>query len=612
MKKTSPLYFSIRKKIVLIFLCFSIFSNAQNANPQIERLQRAIFIFNLAQQVVGYTPAKKEQITIGVLGADRTSIDLRALAQNRTISGFPVSIVSFQKVKDINTIDILYVHEKFNFDSTYILNTIKGKQILLITEDYAYNSSMINIVGVGSGFEYEINEDKLSNENFYFASSLRKNSISSSEKWKRLFKESQSLLEIEQEEVLKKEAEISKKDTFIETQRNTLFTIKDTLLQQKGTIKKTQELLAEQGDSIAKLWTLNEIQSQKYEDKVLLEAALEKQIASQVSFLKRQQNEISKKTNILRKKEYSIELQDIEIEKQQKVLATQTNTINTQRTIVFLLCLIAGLLLGIVYLFYFNYRKKKKLSEALVLKNSKIEAQARELSYKNKELEQFAYIASHDLKEPINTISSLIGMLDEDHETNFSDITKQSFTYINDSIVRMRALIDALLQHSKIGVAQQKESVDCNAVINSITKDIHKLIKDSGATLEIDRLPTIHASSVEIRLVFQNLIVNAIKFRSASRKPKISVSSKMILHPIKEGFAMWQFSISDNGIGIPKEYQEKIFAIFQRLHNKEEYEGTGIGLAHCKKIINAHEGTIWVTSKEREGSTFYFTIPIES
>lgn len=240
-------------------------------------------------------------------------------------------------------------------------------------------------------------------------------------------------------------------------------------------------------------------------------------------------------------------------------------------------------------------RKKLELRERHYIKA---------LETKNKELEQFAYIASHDLREPLQSIYSFIQLIDSDYSDLLDEVGKESIRYINDSINRMKNLIQGLLEYSRLGREAQLEELDLNDLVQEVLDDLNFSIHGSNAKITVNHLPTIKGYPVEIRLLFQNLISNAIKFRKKDVVPRIKVSSKKSKN-------YWRFEVSDNGIGIPSDYYEKIFTIFQRLHRREEYEGTGIGLAHCRKIIDLHHGEIWVESKPGQGSNFYFSIPFE-
>jgi signal transduction histidine kinase len=229
-------------------------------------------------------------------------------------------------------------------------------------------------------------------------------------------------------------------------------------------------------------------------------------------------------------------------------------------------------------------------------------AQNRELERKNKELEQFAYVASHDLQEPLRTTSGFVDLLCQQYKNRLDEKADKYLSYISQSASRMRVLIADLLEYSRIGNKQEFHTVDCNAVLNDVVADLAAVITETGATISVDRLPVIKAYPVEIKLLFQNLILNAIKFRRKDVAPNI------VVRVARKGNA-WQFMVSDNGIGIAREYHERIFIIFQRLHTRSEYDGTGIGLSHCKKIVELHKGKIWLDSELGRGSTFYFTIP---
>lgn len=222
------------------------------------------------------------------------------------------------------------------------------------------------------------------------------------------------------------------------------------------------------------------------------------------------------------------------------------------------------------------------------------------LEKKNKELEEFSYIASHDLQEPMNTVKGFVDILLEDYEDTLEEEAVEFLNTISDSIDRMKKLVKSLLDYSRLGATKTLGQVDCNQLIKQTLEDLDSKIKDNNATITVEDLPTLEGYETELRLLFQNLIGNAIKFQRPGNKPEISIGVQ------KENG--WTFSIQDNGIGISTRNQERIFSIFQQLNPKTEFEGTGIGLAHCKKIAAMHNGDIWVQSVLGEGSTFYFNI----
>jgi len=224
------------------------------------------------------------------------------------------------------------------------------------------------------------------------------------------------------------------------------------------------------------------------------------------------------------------------------------------------------------------------------------------LENKNKELEQFAYIASHDLQEPLNTINSFIYLFEAENKIQLDDEAKAYLGYIRQSADRMTELITDILEYSRIGGKSQTDIVDCNKIVKDVIDDMKASIIDTKTHIEVEPLPTIRAYPVELRLLFQNLVSNAIKFRQKNITCNIKIS-------YKKGNENHHFTVEDNGIGIDEKYKDKIFIIFQRLHGTKQYEGTGIGLAHCKKIVELHNGKIWLESKPGIGSKFHFTIP---
>ncbi len=236
-------------------------------------------------------------------------------------------------------------------------------------------------------------------------------------------------------------------------------------------------------------------------------------------------------------------------------------------------------------------RAEKRLKYALV-----------QLNRSNKELEQFAYVASHDLQEPLRMVSSYVQLLAERYQGQLDEKAQKFIRYAVDGAVRMQRLIQDLLEFSRVSTRGLPfEAVDCNALLTEALDNLQTSIRATGAIITSDQLPVVRGDGVQIVQVFQNLIANSIKF-CTNRPPIIHVGTGAT-------DSHWLISIQDNGIGIEKKYAEKIFIIFQRLHTREEYQGTGIGLAVCKRIIERHGGEIWFESEAGQGSTFYCTFP---
>jgi len=236
---------------------------------------------------------------------------------------------------------------------------------------------------------------------------------------------------------------------------------------------------------------------------------------------------------------------------------------------------------------------------------AELAARAQELARSNTDLQQFAYVASHDLQEPLRTIGSFSQLLAQRYKGRLDADADDFIGFVVDGATRMQSLINDLLAFSRIGTrGGQFALVDCEGVLQTVMANLNTAIEDSKAEIVYGHLPTLFADETQLTQLFQNLIVNAIKFRRPEEALRIHISSKRL-----DG--AWQFSIRDNGIGIEPQYFERIFVIFQRLHGREEYAGTGIGLALSKKIVERHGGRIWVESDFGKGSIFHFLIPEE-
>lgn len=258
-----------------------------------------------------------------------------------------------------------------------------------------------------------------------------------------------------------------------------------------------------------------------------------------------------------------------------------------------LLVVMLFFLFGLIILNYFT--KLKRTEKAL-------EKQTIELSRSNAELEQFAYVASHDLQEPLRMISSYVQLLTRRYKDKLDEDANEFIAYAVDGATRMQKLINDLLAYSRIGThGRAFKMTDCERVVEQVLGNLEVSIRECNAVIEHGPLPTFMCDGLQISQLFQNLINNAIKFRNV-QTPYIRICAK-------EKDNEWIFSVQDNGIGIDPKYAEHIFIIFQRLHDRSKYCGTGIGLAICKKIVERHGGSIWMESQPGKGATFYFSIP---
>ena len=227
-----------------------------------------------------------------------------------------------------------------------------------------------------------------------------------------------------------------------------------------------------------------------------------------------------------------------------------------------------------------------------------------ELKRSNKELEQFAYIASHDLQEPLRMVSGYTQLLKRRYVGQLDAEANEYIDYAVDGVKRMQTLIQDLLAYARLSTHGRGFQVaDLNFLIRQVSANLAAQVEEAGATLTVGELPDLRVDASQIVQVFQNLVSNALKFRRPTVPLVVSISAN------REG-DFWQFTVSDNGIGIDPQYSGRIFEVFQRLHTRDQYPGNGIGLAICKKVVERHHGRIWFESILGEGASFHFTLPV--
>ena len=248
-------------------------------------------------------------------------------------------------------------------------------------------------------------------------------------------------------------------------------------------------------------------------------------------------------------------------------------------------------------------QRVRERTEELNASKLELERLVGELERSNRELEQFAYVASHDLQEPLRMVSSFIQLLERRFEHQLDDKARQYIHYAQEGSQRMSQLIQDLLKFSRVRRgAWEPTPVDLNDLFSQSVANCRATIEETGAVITCERLPLVQGEPSQLSQLLQNLLVNAVKFRKQDVTPAVHVSAT-------RQDKQWLFAVRDNGIGIAPEQHERIFLIFQRLHSRKKYNGTGIGLAVCQRIVDFHGGRIWVESEPGQGSTFFFNLP---
>jgi two-component system, sensor histidine kinase and response regulator len=255
-------------------------------------------------------------------------------------------------------------------------------------------------------------------------------------------------------------------------------------------------------------------------------------------------------------------------------------------------------------------KSKVKVYLDLYIQREQILELNRELRQSNEELERFAFICSHDMQEPLRMMNSYAGLLKERYSSLIDERGQRYFSFITSSARNMQKMVADVLNFSRVGREEiHYDLVDCNQLVAEVLEEFDEVLRRTDARIIVGGLPTIRTSPTLIRLLFQNLIGNALKFHDGSRTPEVRIEAETAN---RNGAPMWIFSIVDNGIGIDPKFADKVFAVFQRIHRKEEYSGTGIGLSTCKKFIELCGGEIWYESAPGEGTAFFFALPRNS
>lgn len=568
-----------KSSIGLLFLFLSVITLAQT--DEIRKRQRAIFIYNVTRQITW--PNEFDTFRIGVMGNDDVLQELGKMSEaGRTVNGKPMAIRRINAVEQAEGFQLIFLRKELGFNITKVLEKVAATNTLVISEGYDFHSSMINMILVDNNFQFEINEDLLLIENFEINTSFRKMAISSSQRWQSLYEDSETSLKEEKEKLAQKEALIREQEEKISEQVEALSGKTSEVAQLKGEYRLLEEK--------------NKLQELLYTEKTEALEELSKQFDIQAAEIEKRQIETLELDEKISEQRAIMQQQEEQIVAQSATLDVQSKKLNYQQNLVILFVIIFALIIVAAVLLRRRYQEKQRMNVLLAERNEAIES-------KSKELERFAYIASHDLQEPLNTIMGWIQVIDG---SKLDEAGEESLKQINAASMRMKFLIQGLLEYSKLGSEAQFNDVDCNQILQKVEANLSKVISESSATIKKTHLPTILGHELKLSMLFQNLLSNAIKFRKDEEPVLIEIAAQQ--HSPKG----WLFSVRDNGIGIAEQHQDKVFDIFHREHGRSKYEGTGIGLSHVQKIVEMHDGNIWLESTLGEGTTFYFTLGLSS
>jgi len=611
--KYIKLYFLISAILTSAFIC-----NAQEIGKE---TAQAAYILNFIKNIEWKNENTFREFKIKIIGNDNVLInELNKAAANRKIRGKSIKITDSDITPNNEESHLVFITKEKESDLRTIFDMAEGKNTLLVSDNFSDKRLiMINFYTNEKGnLLFEINKANILNQKLKIMHDLI------------LLGGSEIDVATIYREGLQSLRNLQKHSEALES---TLFTQTQTLNQLEKEIKASKIEASALRDSIKPLYENIFIQKKTLsEQKIMLQAReheiellgneIKKQeniYKTQSDLIEEQQKKIADGLVTLKKQEEKISLQKNEIEKQNISLDAQDMTINRQKNLVILMLIITILIVFLFFAIYYNYREKKRhnrelehrveertqeiMALNLTLENRVAERTAQLVSI-NKELESFSYSISHDLRAPLRAIFGFSQILTRRHKDALNEEGKQYLDYIVEASVRMEKLINDLLNYSRLGRKSiDIVELDLNKIVNEIKDDFSQKFEELGVDFITDDVfPKIKGDESLMRQVLTNLVENAVNYRKTDIKPFVKIYS------ISKSKGTY-LAVEDNGIGIPEEYWEKIFNIFQRLHSDDEIPGTGIGLATVKKAVSKMNGEINVKSVVGEGSTFTIYLP---
>ncbi|OFX18939.1 MAG: hypothetical protein A2041_08605 [Bacteroidetes bacterium GWA2_31_9b] len=621
-----------KRSYALIIIACCLFFNLNSIAQQVSReVAVSAYIYNFAKNIQWQTEDSLNEFHFLIIGQDETIFrELTTLSETKTIRNKAIRVSSSTSLNNIDKAQLIFVAKGNEENLLNIFDRVEGKNILIVSDNYQNKKIvMINFIDSKEGnLLFEINKANIINQNLGIMQDmilLGGTEIDVAE----LYREGQQSLRSLQKHTENLEHNLLKLEKLISSKTKEIEANKDSLNRQTNKISEQQQILKDQSRLLyQKEQELNNKIQQIADQQIIFE--------KQSKDLKILTADVTDGNELLKRQRIEIESQESQIKKQSDIQKNQSSTIYRQRNLMLLLVVIIILVFILVLTIFYAFRNKQQhnkeleqkvnertyelsllneqlrveleermhAQEEIRLLNQTLEERVAErteqLASINKELESFSYSISHDLRAPLRAIFGFSQILSKRHRESLNEEGKQYMDYIVQASVRMEQLINDLLDYSRLG----RKSIDIypisvNKIIENIHTDFKQKLESIGASFIVNKnIPDILGNESLLQQIFINLIGNAINYRRKSIPLEININYEQNNKSVI-------LSVSDNGIGIPKEYWEKIFNIFQRLHSDDEYPGTGIGLATVRKSVSMLNGTISVDSVVDSGTTFY-------
>jgi chemotaxis family two-component system sensor kinase Cph1 len=573
------------------------------ANKTIRNKQRVNYIYNISEYITWSNLGENKEFTIGVYGEDGKALitEFEKVAQKKRIKQLPVEVVIINNVSEIKGIQILYIHERSDVQLSTVLPKLSMSEILLVSENYPFRESMINFMEFRNELHLDVNDKHINDAGLLVSPEFLDFSIQNQKDWEEIFtrlEEEQEIIELQTNELLDLNEEIDRQKARLDAQREQIRVQQRKLVTQEGDIGEKQKELAQKLAEIdyqrRELSNLQDLINRQNQETFRLNNTLGQQQDS----IEMRKRELLRQMHTMSEQEQSILNQVDEINRQDAEINSQLEKMRSQGLLIYLFAAIIVLILALILFAWREYRRKKRSEEEVRIQNKKLMAL-------NESLDSFVYRVSHDLKAPVINVQNMITMLKEHTNEEEKSLVPKIIENLELSSNRLDVTITDLLELSRIEkVDEIRDEIRIEEVLQSILPEYQDELDEIGAKVEMnfDDKGT-YSSFSEMASVLQNLLTNSIKYRRKDVPLVIDISTKE-----KNGRTIVDYK--DNGLGIDlKQFEGKLFSMFQRFTSDKSISGTGVGMYIIKRLIDKNNGSVKLESELNNGLRYLITLP---